>query len=73
MLATDLATLSLDSIAIDGDTQPREEIKQLLVEEYADAIELGDEFPPVTVFHDGKIFWLADGFHRYFAQMESTK
>jgi hypothetical protein len=27
----------------------------------------GDKFPPVIVFHDGSDYWLADGFHRYFA------
>jgi hypothetical protein len=27
----------------------------------------GDKFPPIMVFHDGSEYWLADGFHRYFA------
>jgi hypothetical protein len=27
----------------------------------------GDKFPPVTVFYDGSEYWLANGFHRYFA------
>jgi hypothetical protein len=27
----------------------------------------GAEFPPVTVFHDGKEYWLSDGFHRVYA------
>jgi hypothetical protein len=27
----------------------------------------GDTFPPVTAFYDGKYYYLADGYHRYFA------
>jgi hypothetical protein len=27
-------------------------------------MRLGTRFPPIAVFHDGKDYWLADGFHR---------
>lgn len=27
----------------------------------------GVEFPSLTVFFDGSHYWLADGFHRFFA------
>jgi hypothetical protein len=33
----------------------------------------GDHFPPIIVFHDGSEYWLADGFHRYFATKSNAK
>lgn len=59
--------LHLDLIRLDGDTQPRAEINETTVAEYAEAMEGDAEFPPVVVFHDGAEYWLADGFHRYHA------
>lgn len=37
---------------------------------YAQQMREGDEFPAVTVFDDGSYYWLADGFHRFFAARE---
>ena len=59
--------LNLDVIRIDGDTQPREELDQEMVAEYAELMRDGVKFPPVIVFFDGSNYWLVDGFHRYFA------
>jgi hypothetical protein len=59
--------LNLDVIRIDGDTQPREELDQEMVAEYAELMRDGVAFPPVIVFFDGSNYWLVDGFHRYFA------
>lgn len=59
--------LKLSKISIDGGTQPREDINEEIVSEYADAMREGDNFPPVVVFNDGVKYWLADGFHRYHA------
>lgn len=59
--------LNLDVIRIDGDTQPREELDQEMVVEYAELMRDGIKFPPVKVFFDGSNYWLVDGFHRYFA------
>lgn len=58
--------IELEKIRIDGGTQPRAELNQATVEEYAEAIKGGASLPPVTLFYDGAHYWLADGFHRYF-------
>lgn len=59
--------LNLLAIRIDGGTQARLALNQEVVAEYAEHMKDGDVFPPVTVFHDGSDYWLADGFHRFFA------
>lgn len=59
--------LNLDKIKIDGGTQSRAKIQEATIAEYADAMRNGAVFPAVTVFHDGAEYFLADGFHRYFA------
>ena len=59
--------LSLERIKIDGGTQSRAKIDQDVVAEYADNMRDGAKFPPIIVFHDGAEYFLADGFHRYFA------
>jgi len=61
----DAKTIPLESIRIDGATQPRCMIDEAAVAEYAEDMRDGFPFPPVTVFHDGAVNWLADGFHRY--------
>lgn len=65
--------LELNKIRLDGNTQPRVELNQEVVGDYADAVMAGDTFPPVHVFHDGSSYWLADGFHRYFAHKRAGK
>jgi len=59
--------VSLVDIRIDGNTQPRVEINEKLVGEYADEMTMETKFPPVVLFFDGADHWLADGFHRYLA------
>lgn len=60
-------SLPLNQIRTDGGTQPREYLNELVLEEYVEAMAQGVEFPPVTLFYDGAHYWLADGFHRFFA------
>jgi hypothetical protein len=59
--------LMLPEIRIDGGTQPRAEIDQATVDEYAEAMRQLVSFPALIVYHDGVNTWLADGFHRYHA------
>ena len=56
--------LNLGQIRIDGGTQPRAELLIEVMEDYAEQMKAGVEFPPITVFFDGDAYWLADGFHR---------
>ena len=46
------------------DLQTRAALNEDTVSDYAEAMERGDKFPPVTVFTDGAEYYLADGFHR---------
>ncbi len=59
--------LKLEHIRIDGGTQPRVEMNEEVIADYAEQIRGGTLFPPVKVFFDGAAYWLADGFHRYHA------
>ena len=59
--------VALSSIRTDGETQSRAAISGDTVAEYAEAMREGATFPPITLFHDGSNYWLADGFHRVVA------
>jgi hypothetical protein len=56
--------IKLALIQVDHDVQIREATNTDVINEYADNLE---NLPPITVFHDGKTYWLADGFHRFAA------
>jgi len=64
--------LAVDGITTDG-TQSRAKISDDVVEEYAAAMREGTKLPPLDVFTDGKNYWLADGFHRFFAALRCEK
>ena len=59
--------ITLARIRLDPRAQPRKHLDTNVTAEYAEAMKSGAVFPPVTVFHDGKVYWLADGFHRHYA------
>lgn len=59
--------LKLKQIRTDGGTQARVRMCQETIAEYASKMSDGVVMPPVVVFFDKKEYWLADGFHRYFA------
>ena len=56
--------LNISDIRIDGGTQIRKELNLDKVSEYAQLMDDGIEFPPITVFYDGSSTWLGEGFHR---------
>jgi len=57
--------LKLAQIVI-NDLQARAGTDEKTIEEYAEAWREGEKFPAIIVFHDGKHYFLADGFHRFF-------
>lgn len=61
--------LPLADIRTDGGTQARAGVDDLTVQEYAQAMQGGADFPLIVVFHDGEAYWLADGFHRVAAAL----
>lgn len=65
--------LSIDAITLDERCQPRAAMSTALVDEYADAMTEGAEFPPLTVYRDGDTWYLADGFHRIAAAEQAGK
>ena len=62
-----MKALNLSAIIIDKGTQSRAQISEDAVSDYAEAMQAGDQFPPITVYHDGVDYYLADGFHRLHA------
>jgi archaellum component FlaC/uncharacterized ParB-like nuclease family protein len=66
-------SLSVDVINITGGTQSRLKIKEDYVEEILEKMKDGVEYDAVTIFFDGKEYWLADGFHRYHATRKLGK
>jgi ParB-like chromosome segregation protein Spo0J len=59
--------INLDKIRIDCGTQSRHEMNQERIKSYMEDILSGCIFPPVILYFDGINYYLADGFHRYFA------
>jgi len=63
--------IEISRIKTDGGTQPRVSLNQETVAEYRDAYKSGVKLPPVTLFFDGTSYWLADGFHRFWAARDA--
>jgi hypothetical protein len=63
--------LKPEQIRVDGGTQPRAELLFDVMDDYAEQMRCGVKFPPITVFFDGKDYWLADGFHRLGAHLRA--
>lgn len=62
-----LETIELAKITVDQAAQPRSAIEVDRVTEYTEDMDRGAVFPPLVLFHDGKRYFLADGFHRFYA------
>lgn len=65
-MTTKTIELPLCVVKIDGGTQQRD-LCEATLQGYTERMQAGDTFPPIEAVHDGKAYWLWDGFHRYFA------
>ncbi len=65
--------IKLSEINIDSGTQVRVELNQSTVDRYAERMQDGQPFPDVIVFSDGVNYYLADGFHRFFASKKAGR
>lgn len=63
----EIMKIALTKLRTDGDTQPRAMLNQDIIAEYTEAMLEDVKFPPIVVFHDSANYWIADGFHRFFA------
>jgi hypothetical protein len=61
----------IKSITANLTMQARVGPDQETIDDYSERMQAGIEFPPVIVFFDGKIHWLADGFQRHAAAMKA--
>lgn len=66
-----LKLVALSAIRLDGGTQMREKIDAEVVADYAAAYKAGADMPPMVLYDDGKVTWLADGFHRWHGAYEA--
>lgn len=56
--------MPINNITQNIDTQPRAVIYGDTVDSYAESMLNGEVFPPVELYFDGSLYWLADGYHR---------
>jgi len=59
--------LPLETIKLDPTIQPRIKLDFSHIARLETQIEDGADLEPIEVFYDGEIYWLADGWHRWFA------
>jgi hypothetical protein len=58
----------MDQITVDARVvQQRVKMSEETVKDYTELMEESESLPPVVLFRDGETYWLAEGFHRYYA------
>lgn len=62
-----MRTIALNAIELDTTIQCRADIDIATVNEYAEAMREGAEFPPVELFGTDAKCWIGDGWHRVMA------
>jgi hypothetical protein len=63
--------ININTLHLDGGTQTRAQLNQEIIDGYAEAMQEGAKFPPIDVFWDKAVHWVADGFHRVRAAIKN--
>lgn len=63
----------ISKINTDTKAQTRAGVNLETIGEYCEAIKKGEKFPPITLFHDGKNYYIGDGWHRVLACISINK
>jgi hypothetical protein len=71
--AAELREVDINLVQLHWDAQPRDRLIHELILEYVEAMEAGDEFPPVEAYSDGTTYWVWDGFHRVEAAIRAGR
>lgn len=62
---THIEEVPLKRLVLDKNVQMRDSLSQVAIQEYADLMAEGEEFPPIVAFgRVGGTYYVADGFHR---------
>ena len=64
--------IPISAIVLDESTQCRAEMRQEVIDEYAERMAEGDVFPPIDVFGTREKSWPGDGWHRLLAARLNT-
>jgi hypothetical protein len=69
----EIITLPIENISIDPALQVRVNQNPNTIADYTECMQVGDQFPPVTVFFDDEKYWLADGHLRRSAALQAGR
>jgi len=64
--------INVSDLVLAPEVQSRTQIDLAVIEQYAEAMASGGTFPPIVVFSDGTMHWVADGFHRTHAAIKAA-
>ena len=64
--------IDLSLVNLEESVHGRIKIDQQTLDEYIEAWERGDKFPPVELYFDGQTYWVGDGFHRIQSRLEAN-
>lgn len=59
-----ITMIRISDLILSEEVQSRVSLDESVINEYAEAMKNGDEFPPIDVYRDGDDNYVADGFHR---------